>query len=131
MRVNPAAAIGAVTGASSDEGRQPAPAIQSSGNAIPSQPDSETRPNQKKQDPLNVPEPAPSARDAVEVQRETGNQIVIKYFDRAGKEIFHVPSAQVLGLQRAIERALKEQEQSKESVSDMEAIRQGGTGNER
>lgn len=48
--------------------------------------------------------------DAVQVQRESGNHIVIKYLDRSGSVIFQVPTSQVIALQKAIEQVLDKEE---------------------
>lgn len=50
-------------------------------------------------------------QDAVQVQREAGNQIVIKYLDHTGQAILQVPSAQLLRLRKAIMQALEDGEQ--------------------
>lgn len=52
----------------------------------------------------------PQLEDAVQVQRDGQDQIVIKYLDKEGRLVLQVPSSQVLGLQKAIERALEDQE---------------------
>jgi len=66
---------------------------------------------------------APRAQDAVQVQRETGNQIVIRYLDRCGQVIVQVPSSQVLELEKAIEQALEAQQ-----VSQAESHKQANSG---
>jgi len=60
------------------------------------------------------------------VQRDSQNQIVIKYLDGSGKVIFQVPSAQVLALQHAIEQALEQQAQSRKTPEARPAATEGG-----
>ncbi|HKT87258.1 MAG TPA: hypothetical protein VJQ59_02395 [Candidatus Sulfotelmatobacter sp.] len=62
--------------------------------------------------------PAPETlQDEVQVQRgsETDGKIVIKYLDHSGNLILQIPSSQVLGLARAIDQALDEQQKSRAS----------------
>jgi hypothetical protein len=68
------------------------------------------------------------AQDAVEVHRENGNHIVIRYLDHAGGVILQVPSAQVLGLQNAIRQALEDQERGGTQPDKLE--RREGAGND-
>ncbi len=58
-------------------------------------------------------EVAESVEIAVEVQRDEGSRIVIKYLNRSGRVILQVPSAQVLGLQKAIKQALEDQNKAR------------------
>jgi len=57
-------------------------------------------------------------QDEVQVQRTNGvsGDIVIRYMDAHGNLILQIPSAQVLGLARAVERALEEQAGRKPSA---------------
>lgn len=61
--------------------------------------------------------PAEALQDEVQVQRgrETDGKIVIKYLDHSGNLILQIPSSQVLGLARAIDQALDEQQKSRAS----------------
>jgi hypothetical protein len=68
-------------------------------------------------------------RDAVQVQRDAQNQIVIKYLDGSGRVIFQVPSSQILALQHSIEQALEEQAQSRLAASAHHALGEGGIRN--
>jgi len=71
--------------------------------------------------------PAPSsnsewpqaAGDEVQVQQgsQTDGRIVIKYLDASGNVILQIPSSQVLGLARAIDQALNNQQKIRESES--------------
>lgn len=68
--------------------------------------------------------------DVIQVQRDSQNQIIIKYLDGAGKVICQVPSSQVLALQEAIERALEQQTQSRSGAnlwapSSVQGVRNG------
>jgi|SRR5579871_577732 len=56
-------------------------------------------------------------QDEVQVQRDSGGsgQIVIRYLDGSGNLILQVPSEQVLGLSRAIEEALNQQNKSRDT----------------
>lgn len=73
-----------------------------------------TDPKQKQEHPTIEKDSAELTQDAVQVQREEGNQIVIKYLDHDGQVIFQVPSAQLLRLQEAIAQTLEEQQQKQE-----------------
>ena len=68
--------------------------------------------------------PAP-AEDAVQVQRENGKQIVIRYLDHSGAVILQVPSSQVLRLQQAIESQL-EQADNRKRENESKQIPTGG-----
>lgn len=59
--------------------------------------------------------PSEMPRDEVQVQRanDGSGDIVIRYVDPHGNLILQIPSSQVLGLARAIERALEEQASQK------------------
>jgi hypothetical protein len=68
----------------------------------------------KERHPVTLQEDYPlQVQDAVQVQREGQDHIIIKYFDRTGRVILQVPSSQLLGLQKAIERALDDQERNR------------------
>ena len=56
-------------------------------------------------------------QDEVQVQRDSQNQIVIKYLDGSGRVIFQVPSSQIVALQQAIEQALEDQAQRRSAAS--------------
>jgi biopolymer transport protein ExbD len=56
-------------------------------------------------------------QDEVQVQRDSQNQIVIKYLDGSGRVIFQVPSSQIVALQRAIEQALEDQVQRRSTAN--------------
>jgi len=64
------------------------------------------------------------AQDEVQVQRTDGvsGDIVIKYVDASGSLILQIPSEQVLGLARAVERAIEAQDNRRAGV----AARAGG-----
>jgi len=115
MSMNPVTAINAAVLAQSEEpNSRRDPSTSRSVQATPHagvQPNRETHAPPKAQDSSELP------RDAVQVQRENGNQIVIKYLDRSGRMVIQVPSSQVLALQRAIEQALEEQAQSRTSAA--------------
>ncbi|HXJ85946.1 MAG TPA: hypothetical protein VMS18_03960 [Candidatus Binatia bacterium] len=70
-------------------------------------------------------------RDEVQVQRdnESSGQIVIKYLDHSGQVILQIPSSQVLGLARAIEKALEEQANRRGNASQNTAVSKGVTSN--
>ena len=82
--------------------------------------------------------PAPSsdsqapetAEDEVQVQQgsQTDGRIVIKYLDASGNVILQIPSSQVLGLARAIDQALNEQQKTRasESASSAEGAKRNG-----
>ena len=77
---------------------------------------------------LNPP-PAEMPRDEVQVQRTNGGSgdIVIRYMDPHGNLILQIPSSQVLGLARAIERALEEQASRESNGTASAQLSPGGT----
>lgn len=81
------------------------------------QPNRESPVHQRDRKVLEMPQ------DEVQVQRDSQNQIVIKYLDGSGKVIFQVPSSQVLALQQAIEQALEQQAQSRTAADGETAVR--------
>ncbi|HEV2398256.1 MAG TPA: hypothetical protein VGS27_15045 [Candidatus Sulfotelmatobacter sp.] len=89
--------------------------------------DSGTRPKQEIHgSPSSARSPEMTA-DEIQVQqdRQTHGRIVIRYLDHAGDVILQVPSAQVLGLQQAIEQALEQQ--AKLQTENNQAIDEGAT----
>ncbi|MFZ0735142.1 MAG: hypothetical protein WAM79_22690 [Candidatus Sulfotelmatobacter sp.] len=75
--------------------------------------------------------PAPqAAQDEVELQQgsQTDGKIVIRYLDHSGNLILQIPSSQVLGLARAIDQALNEQQKTRasESASSAEGAKRNG-----
>jgi len=68
-------------------------------------------------------------QDEVQVQRTNGasGDIVIRYLDAHGNLIVQIPSAQVLGLARAVERALEEQASRQSSPDRDSLLNRGGT----
>jgi hypothetical protein len=84
-------------------------------NSIP--PDSGPPPIRQTKVPPNQKESVELPRDEVQVQRDSQNQIVIKYLDGSGKVIFQVPSSQIVALQQAIEQALEDQAQRRWSAT--------------
>lgn len=75
------------------------------------QPDLGTKPTEEVHPSQVSSESSEMPRDEVQVQRVDGasGQIVIKYVDSKGNLILQIPSSQVLGLARAVERALQDQ----------------------
>lgn len=75
--------------------------------------------------------PAPETlQDEVQVQRgrETDGKIVIKYLDHSGNLILQIPSSQVLGLARAIDQALDQEQKirASDSASNSEGAKPNG-----
>lgn len=75
--------------------------------------------------------PAPETlKDEVQVQRgrETDGKIVIKYLDHSGNLILQIPSSQVLGLARAIDQALDQEQKirASDSASSSEGAKPNG-----
>jgi len=68
-------------------------------------------------------------QDEVQVQRTNGasGDIVIRYLDAQGNLIVQIPSAQVLGLARAVEHALEEQAGRQSSPDRDSLLNRGGT----
>ena len=62
----------------------------------------------------------PIPQDEVQVQRVNGagGDIVIRYLDASGNLILQIPSAQVLGLARAVEQALEQQANRRTGASE-------------
>jgi len=101
---------------------------------------SEARPPHSKpgaepiRDAPQAPRPSESSeipRDEVQVQRdsESNGQIVIKYLDHSGQVILQIPSSQVLGLARAIDKALEEQASRRANASQNTVLGKGVTSN--
>ncbi|HTZ81686.1 MAG TPA: hypothetical protein VMB66_00755 [Candidatus Acidoferrales bacterium] len=71
-----------------------------------------------------------AGEDEVQVQQgsQTDGRIVIKYLDPSGNLILQIPSSQVLGLARAIDQALNEQQKSRasEGASSAEGAKRNG-----
>lgn len=74
-------------------------------------PNSGAEPKPVRHDLEHAPQSFELPQDVVQVQRdrETNNQIVIRYLDASGELILQVPSSQVLGLSRAIAQTFEEQ----------------------
>ena len=99
--------------------------------ALP-RPDSGTKPREEIRSSQPPSEPRETPQDEVQVQRTNGasGDIVIKYLDASGNLILQIPSAQVLGLARAVERALEEQAKRTTSTGGNALLREGGTSDE-
>ena len=95
----------------------------------PVAPDSGMQPSRESSLPQTEIKSFELPRDAVQVQRDAQNQIVIKYLDGSGRVIFQVPSSQILALQHSIEQALEEQAQRRLSASAHHAPGEGGIRN--
>ena len=120
MRFNPVPAVGNATNITLTVGGVRSSHVQTSEPQVPSpQPNSEPEPRQEIRHRPQTSETLETAKDEVQVQRdgENNGQIVIRYLDHAGQVILQVPSSQILGLARAIERALEEQATRRSSVS--------------
>ena len=72
-------------------------------------------PNRVEHSPSTRSTSSASDEDAVQVQRENGNQIVIKYLDRSGSVVFQIPTSQVIALEKAIEQAFEKQTHDRET----------------
>ena len=72
---------------------------------------SATKPIEENHSEKLTSEPPELPQDEVEVQRtnDGSGDIVIRYMDPHGNLILQIPSSQVLGLARAIERTLEQQ----------------------
>ncbi len=92
------------------------------------QPNSACKPKEEIRDLRNDSQSSELPRDEVQVQQgsETNGRIVIKYLDHSGKLILQVPTSQVLGLARAVDRALEEQTQTRVPESGARAKSEGG-----
>lgn len=86
-------------------------------------PDVEIRPSPPTSEAAEMPQ------DEVQVQRVDGasGPIVIKYVDSSGHLILQIPSAQVLGLARAVEQALEEQADRRNRANESGSRAEGGT----
>jgi len=112
MSINPVPSVGNATNATLTPGGARSLHVRTSEPQGPSpQPNSGPEPKQEIRHRPQTSEISETAKDEVQVQRdgESNGQIVIRYLDHAGQVILQVPSSQVLGLARAIERALEEQ----------------------
>lgn len=120
MSINPVPAVGNATNTSLTTGGVRSSHVRTSEPQGPStQPNSGPEPKQEIRHQPQTSETLETAKDEVQVQRDSGNngQIVIRYLDHAGHVILQVPSSQILGLARAIDRALDEQATRRNSVS--------------
>ena len=120
MSINPVPAVGNATNTSLTTGGVRSSHVRTSEpqGASP-QPNSGPEPRQEIRHRPQTSETFETAKDEVQVQRdnESNGQIVIRYLDHAGQVILQIPSSQILGLARAIERALEEQATRRDSVS--------------
>jgi len=116
MSINPAQAIGSTADLPS---AIPEDRLHSNPNSrvspSPAPTTSGTEPTREVLDKHKASASAEVPQDEVQVQRDNASngQIVIRYMDRSGQVILQVPSSQVLGLARAIERALQDQAQKR------------------
>lgn len=112
MSINPVPAVGNANHTSLTTGGVRSSHVRTSEpQGASTQPNSGPEPKQEIRHRPQTSETLETAKDEVQVQRdsESNGQIVIRYLDHAGQVILQVPSSQVLGLARAIERALEEQ----------------------
>jgi len=112
MSIDPVPAAGYTTNASLTTAGVRSSPVPTSEPQVPStQPNSGPEPTQEIRQRPQTSESSEIPKDEVQVQRdsESNGQIVIRYLDHSGQVILQVPSSQVLGLARAIERALEEQ----------------------
>jgi hypothetical protein len=73
------------------------------------------RPKQEIHDPAQATPSPEMPQDEVQVQQDgRDGKIVIRYLDGSGNLILQIPSAQVLGLARAVDQALAEQAKNQE-----------------
>lgn len=93
----------------------------------PHQPNSGAEPKPVRHDPQRAPQSFELPQDEVQVQRdrETNNQIVIRYLDASGQLILQIPSSQVLGLARAIAQTFEEQASARETRATSQVELQG------
>jgi hypothetical protein len=125
MSINPVPAVSNAINASLTAGAGRSSSARAPGPHEPSpRPNSGARPIQEIQQRPQTSETLEIPKDEVQVQRDSASngQIVIRYLDHSGQVILQVPSSQVLGLARAIERALEEQATRRSSVSQDEVL---------
>ena len=128
MSINP------VTTAGSAGEPTAAPAVVGDAPSTPSRsasvrPDSGTKPREEIHPSKPAFDTSEMPQDEVQVQRTNGasGDIVIKYLDASGNLILQIPSAQVLGLARAVERALEEQANRKIGADQDGLLSEGGS----
>jgi uncharacterized FlaG/YvyC family protein len=134
MSINPVPAVGNATNTSLATGGVRSSHVRTPEPQGPSpQTNSGPEPKQEIRHQPQTSETLETAKDEVQVQRdsESNGQIVIRYLDHAGQVILQVPSSQILGLARAIERALEEQATRRNSVSQERELGERRTTNGR
>lgn len=92
------------------------------------QPNSGMLPSRQSSAPQKQTKRLELPRDEIQVQRDSQNQIIIKYLDGSGKVIFQIPSSQILALQQAIEQTLQQQHRSganSRAASSLQGVRNG------
>ena len=130
MNTNPAVTIGAAVAVRTDErNTRSAPSRGEASRARSEHPTSGMNSNQQTYVSESHEKNLASPQDEVEVQRESGNRIVIKYLDASGRLIFQVPTSQVLELNKAIEQALEHQAQTRQDAGIARAAQPGGLSN--
>ncbi|MGC2447577.1 MAG: hypothetical protein WA477_08030 [Candidatus Sulfotelmatobacter sp.] len=128
MSPSPANAIGAVNQAEF-AGVDPTSApVRPTATISPSaKPDPEPASKRNGSDPADAPSSSELHRDEVQVQRESGTdgEIVIRYVDRFGDLVLQVPSAQVLGVSRAIDQELASEAKARASADTTQPENEG------
>lgn len=131
MSIDPVSAVGVSPEAKLQPGdiRRPQSAPEGADPASP-RPNMVRVSNLTKTEPSSESKPPQTAQDEVEVQQgsQTDGRIVVKYLDPSGNLILQIPSSQVLGLARAIDQALNEQQKTRasESASSAEGAKRYG-----
>jgi hypothetical protein len=95
---------------------------------IPAQPDPGTSPKQEASSGQPAPISTELRQDEVQVQRnsETNGEVVIKYLDHFGNLIVQMPSSQMLGVTRAIDRDFQQKAKVRESEETAALESKGG-----
>jgi hypothetical protein len=120
MSINPVQGIGPADATRFDNANsRPAPQTQAGETAKSAQPAAGNPPKQEVRASETAKLSAPLPQDEVEVQRDStaDGEIVIKYLDHSGNVILQVPSSEVLGVTRAIDRDFQREAKLRASVS--------------
>ena len=113
MSINPVQQPDPISGARATDGSvRAASTFHSAGSTRPVAPDLGSGPKREIHDQPSTSEASDLSQDEVQVQHDGGDgQIVIRYLDGSGNLILQIPSSQVLGLARAVDEALRQDQE--------------------
>ena len=122
MSINPVQKPDPTSDAGATDGRvRPASTFHTAGSTRPVAPDPGNGPNREIHNQLSTSEASDLSKDEVQVQHDGGDgQIVIRYLDGSGNLILQIPSSQVLRLARAVDEALRQDQERQVSQTEGE-----------